>query len=232
MRRGDVESSVFILFHKKKQRGERGDDLVDTGLWVKLPDRENADSPITSDSARRLEIRGFTVWSHLSPRDTSNPGRVVDTYDSPACVHSSSVMNAFYEEVVRVGGDSTRGKLSAEKLELRKEFQRKLKSIQMHSDWFRGLKEGIRDAESAIADLVSSQGRTTFVKDVLSNIEGTEKHKHLKGKIDGRFLSVYIPCPVLPLPSSPPLCKEVAVRSMLFAIHACVNGPSSSLAVP
>ena len=36
----------------------------------------------------------------------------------------------------------------------------------------------------------------------------------------------------LPPASSPPLCNEVAVRSMLFAIHACVNGPSSSLAVP
>ena len=37
-----------------------------------------------------------------------------------------------------------------------------------------------------------------------------------------------------PLPPAlpPPLCNEVAVRSMLFAIHACVNGPSSSLAVP
>ena len=33
-------------------------------------------------------------------------------------------------------------------------------------------------------------------------------------------------------PAPPPLCNEVAVRSMLFAIHACVNGPSSSLAVP
>ena len=36
----------------------------------------------------------------------------------------------------------------------------------------------------------------------------------------------------LPPPPSPPLCNEVAVRSMLFAFHACVNGPSSSLAVP
>ena len=33
-------------------------------------------------------------------------------------------------------------------------------------------------------------------------------------------------------PAPPPLCNEVAARSMLFAIHACVNGPSSSLAVP
>ena len=28
------------------------------------------------------------------------------------------------------------------------------------------------------------------------------------------------------------LCNEVVVRLMLFAIHACVNGPSSSLVVP
>ena len=33
----------------------------------------------------------------------------------------------------------------------------------------------------------------------------------------------------LPPAAPPPLCSEVAVRSMLFAIHACVNGPSSSL---
>ena len=37
-----------------------------------------------------------------------------------------------------------------------------------------------------------------------------------------------------PLPPAPfhPLCNEVAVRSMLFAVHACVNGPSSLFAVP
>ena len=38
--------------------------------------------------------------------------------------------------------------------------------------------------------------------------------------------------PLPPASPPPPLCNEVAVRSMLFAIHACVNGPSSSLAVP
>ena len=63
-------------------------------------------------------------------------------------------MKAFYKEVVRVGGDSTRGKPSAEKLDLRKEL-------------FQALKEGSRDVEPATADLVSSQGGTLFVKDVL-----------------------------------------------------------------
>ena len=99
-------------------------------------------------------------------RETHRTQGVLDTHDSPVFVHNSSLMKAFYEEVVRVGGDSTRGKPTTEKPELRKEFQRKLKSIQTHSDWFRALKEGIRDAEPAMADLVSSQGGTTFVKDV------------------------------------------------------------------
>ena len=54
--------------------------------------------------------------------------------------------------------------------------------------------------------------------------------KHFSVKIDGRFQAYTSRAPCFLLP--PPLCYEVAVRSMLFAIHACVDGPSSSLAVP
>ena len=61
---------------------------------------------------------------------------------------------------------------------------------------------------------------------------GTEKTQQLnienKRKINKRFSAYTSLAPY----SLPPLCNIVAVRSMLFAIHACVDGPSSSLAVP
>ena len=153
--------------YSQKQRVERWDELVAAGFWVKLPDRGQLKKPFMPTVRLHRTLREVLRFVDspagvICHRETHRTQGVLDTYDSPVFVQNE----AFYEEVVRVGGDSTRGKPTAEILELRKEYQRKLKSIQTHSGWFRGLKEGIRDAEPAMADLVSSQSGTTFVKDV------------------------------------------------------------------
>ena len=157
--------------YSQKQRGERWDELVAAGFLVKLPDRGQLKKPHMPTVRLHRTLREVLRFVDspcgvICHRETHRTQGVLDTCDSPVFVQNSSLTKAFYEEVVRVAGDSARGKPAAEILELRKECQRELQSTQTHSDWFRGLKEGIRDAEPAMADLVSSQSGTTFVKDV------------------------------------------------------------------
>ena len=140
----DVSCITAHTWHRysQKQRGERWDELLAAGFWVKFPDRGQLKKPCVPTVRLHRTLREVLRFVDSPSGDichceTHRTQCVLDTYDSSVFVRNSSLMKAFYEEVVRDGGDSTRGKPTAETLELRKECQRKLKSIQTHSDWFR-----------------------------------------------------------------------------------------------
>ena len=112
--------------YSQKQRVERWDELVAASFWVKLPDRGQLKKPFMPTVRLHRTVREVLRFVDspsgvICHRETHRTQDVLDTYD-PVFVQNSSLMKAFYEEVVRVGvdGDSTRGKPTAEILELRR----------------------------------------------------------------------------------------------------------------
>ena len=101
--------------YSMKQRGDRWIQLVTACFWVKLPDRGHSKTPHMPRVRVHRGLRevlsfpgsasGVTCHS-----ETQRVVGVLDAFDFFVFVRNVLVMKAFYEEAVRIGGDSSRGK--------------------------------------------------------------------------------------------------------------------------